>query len=39
MVGCFVEVCRKRGLKVKADKSQVIMLGGEERLVCEGRSL
>ena len=26
----FVEVCRRRGLKVNAGKSKVILLGGEE---------
>ena len=31
----FVEVCRRRGLKVNAVKSKVMMLGGEERLQCE----
>ena len=34
MVGCFVEVYRK-GLKVNAGKSKVMVLGGEERLECE----
>ena len=34
MVGHFVEVCR-RGLKINADRSKVIVLGGEERLECE----
>ena len=32
IVGCFVEVCRRRGLKVIADKSKVMVLGGEEGL-------
>ena len=36
MVGCFVEVCR-RDLKINADKSNVIVLGGEEGLWCENR--
>ena len=35
MVGCFVEVCRRRGLKVNAGKSKVMVLGGEEGLECE----
>ena len=35
MVGCFVEVYRRRGLKVNADKSKVMVLGGEEELECE----
>ena len=32
MVGHFVEVCSRRGLKVNAGKSKVMMLGGEEGL-------
>ena len=28
MVGCFAEVCRRRGLKVNAGKSKVMVLGG-----------
>ena len=32
MVGRFAEVCRRRGLKVNAGKSKVMVLGGEERL-------
>ena len=35
MVGCFVEVCKGRGLKVNAGKDQVMLLGGEEGLKCE----
>ena len=35
MVERFVEVCRRRGLKVNANKSKVMVLGGEERLECE----
>ena len=33
----FVEVCRRRGLKLKfsAYKIKVMVLGGEERLGCE----
>ena len=31
-VGCFIEVCRRRGLKVNAGKSKVILLGGVEEL-------
>ena len=34
MVGHFVEVCRRRGLKVNADKSKVMVLDREEGLVC-----
>ena len=32
IVGCLVEVCRRRGLRVNADKSKVMVLGGEEDL-------
>ena len=32
MMGHFVEVCGRRGLKVNADKSKVMELDGEERL-------
>ena len=32
MVGRFVEVCRRRGLKVNAGKSKVMVLNGEEGL-------
>ena len=35
MVGCLVEVGRRRGLKVNAGKSKVMMIGGEEGLDCE----
>ena len=28
MVGCFVEVGRRRGLKVNAGKSKVMVIGG-----------
>ena len=35
MVGRFVEVCRRRGVKVNAGKSKVIVLNGEESLECE----
>ena len=31
----LVELCRRRGLKVNADKSNVMVLGGEEGLECE----
>ena len=31
MVGHFVEVCRRRDLKVNEGKSKVMVLGGEER--------
>ena len=32
MVGCFIEVCRRRGLKSNVD---MMVLGGKERLICE----
>ena len=32
MVGVFVEVCRKKGLKVHGGKSKVMALNGEEGL-------
>ena len=35
MVGRYIEVCRRRGLKVNAGKSKVMLLGGEEGLKCE----
>ena len=35
MVGWFVEVCRRRGLKVNAVKSKGMALNGEEGLECE----
>ena len=35
MVGHFVEVCRRRGLKVIAGKSKGMVLVGEEGLECE----
>ena len=34
-MGCFAEVCMRRGLKVNAGKSKVMVLGGEEGLECE----
>ena len=34
MVECFVEIC-KRCLKVNVDKSEMIVLDGEEGLECE----
>ena len=30
MLGRFVEVCRKRGLKINAGKRKVRVLGGDE---------
>ena len=35
MVGQFIEVCRRRGLKVNAGKSKVTLMNGEEGLECE----
>ena len=35
MVGRFAEVCRRRGLKVNAGKSKVMVSGGEDGLQCE----
>ena len=35
MVGRFSELCRRRGLKVNAIKSKVLVLGREEGLECE----
>ena len=35
MVVRFVEVCRRRGLKVNAGKSKVVVLSGEEGLECK----
>ena len=35
MMGCFIKVCRRRGLKVNVGKSKVMVLNGEEGLECE----
>ena len=35
IVGCFIEVYRRRGLEVNAGESKVLLLRGEEGLVCE----
>ena len=35
MVGRFVEVYRRRGIKFSAGKSKVITMNGEEGLECE----
>ena len=35
VVGCFIEMYRRRGLKVIAVKSRVMALGWEEGLECE----
>ena len=35
MVGWFDKMCRRRGLKVNAAKSKVMVLKGEEGLKCE----
>ena len=34
-MGRFIEVCKRRVLKVSAGKSKVTLLGGEEGLECE----
>ena len=34
-MGHFIEVCRKRGLKVNSGKSKVMLLVGKEGLECE----
>ena len=34
-MGCCIEVCRTRGLKVNADKSKVKALDGDEGLGCK----
>ena len=34
-VGRFADMCRRRGLKVKAAKSKVMVLHGEEGLECK----
>ena len=31
----FIEVCRRRGLKVNANKNKVMVIGGEEGFRCE----
>ena len=36
-MGQFVEVCRRRGVKVNAGKSKVMVLHGEEGLKIEDR--
>ena len=35
MIGWFVEVCRRGGLKVNVGKSKVMVMNREERLECE----
>ena len=35
MAGYFAEVCRRRGLKVNAGKSKMMVIGGEEGLQCK----
>ena len=37
MVGHFIEMCRRKSLKLNTDKSEVIVLGGEEGLECKIR--
>ena len=36
MVGRFDEMCRRRGLKVNAGNSKLMVPNGEEGLECEG---
>ena len=35
MVGRFVEMCRRRGVKVNAGKCKVMIMNEEEGLECE----
>ena len=35
MVGRFVEVCRRKGLKINAGKSKEMVINGEDGLECE----
>ena len=35
VLGCFTEVCSRRGLKFNAGKSKVMVLGGEGGLECD----
>ena len=35
MVEWFADVCRRKGLKINAGKSKVMVLNGEEGLECE----
>ena len=35
VVGRFIGVCRRRGLKVSAGKTKVTLLGGEDGLGCD----
>ena len=35
MVVRFVQLCRRRGLKVNVNKSKVMVMNGEEGLECE----
>ena len=35
MMGWFVEMCRRRGWKGNAGKSKLVVMNGEEGLVCE----
>ena len=35
MVGRFAEVCRRKELMIKAGKSKVMVLNGEDGLECE----
>ena len=31
----FVNICKREGLKINADKRKVMVFGGEERLISE----
>ena len=35
ILGRFIEMCRRRSLRVNPGKSKVVLLGEEERLECE----
>ena len=35
MIGHFVKLCKRKGLKVDGDEIKVIGKGGEEESVCE----
>ena len=35
LLGRFLKVCRRRGLRVNASKSKMVVLGEEEGLECE----
>ena len=35
LAGCFIEVCKRKGMKVNTDMSKTMVLGGEEGSVRE----